>query len=55
MELLKDEFKPDGLPRAEAGAGGLVSDSHFIEFRHGVLVDIITKETADKPGAGGGK
>lgn len=55
VELLKDEFKPDGLPRAEAGAGGLVSDSHFIEFRQGVLVDIITKETADKPGAGGGK
>jgi hypothetical protein len=55
LELLKEEFKSDGLPRAEAGASGLVSDSHFIKFRHGVLVDIITKETADKPGAGGGK
>ena len=54
MELLKEEFKPDGLPRAEASASGLVSDSHFIEFRHGVLVDIITKETADKPDVGGG-
>ena len=54
VELLKDEFKPDGLLRAEAGAGGLVSDSHFIEFRQGVLVDIITKETADKPDVGGG-
>jgi hypothetical protein len=48
-ELLKDEFKPDGLPRAEMGAYLLESDAYSIVFRHGVLVDIITKETSNNP------
>ena len=43
IELLKDEFKPDGVPRAEDGAYRLESDEHSIVFRHGVLVDIIKK------------
>jgi len=54
-ELLKDEFKPDGLPRAEEGAYRLESDTHSVVFRHGILVDIITKETSNKPDAGDGK
>jgi hypothetical protein len=47
-ELLKNEFKPDGLPSAEMGAYQLESDTHSIVFRHGVLVDVITKETSNK-------
>jgi hypothetical protein len=54
-ELLKDDFKPDGIPRAEEGAHRLESDTHSIVFRHGALMDIITKETTNKPDAGDGK
>ena len=54
-KLLKDEFKPDGVPRAEKGAYRLESDTHSIVFRQGVLVNIVTKETSNKPDAGDGK
>lgn len=44
VKLLGDEFEPDGIPRAEAGASRLESDKHSIIFRHRVLKDVITKE-----------
>jgi len=47
-ELLRGEFRPYGQPRTEAGAYRLESDTHSIVFRHGVLVDLITKETSNK-------
>jgi len=51
-ELLKDEFQADDQPRAEFGAILLESETHRIVFRHGVLIDIITKQTSNKPDAG---
>lgn len=42
-KVLKNEFMPDGLPRAESGAARLNSDTHSIIFRHGVLIDIVKK------------
>lgn len=43
-KVLKDGFVSDGLPRAEAGAYRLNSDTHSIIFRHGVLIDIVKKK-----------
>lgn len=45
-ELLKNAFKPDGMPRAEMGAYRLESDTHSIVFQYFRLVDVVTKETS---------
>jgi hypothetical protein len=47
-QLLKDDFHPDGLPRAEEGAHQLESETHTAVFRHGLLIDMITKKTSNQ-------
>lgn len=53
--LLKDEFKPDGLPRSALGAYRLESNTHSMVFRGGTLIDVIARKSSNKPDAGDGK
>jgi hypothetical protein len=46
--LLKDDFHSDGLPKAEKGAYQLESETHTAVFRHGLLIDMITKKTSNQ-------
>jgi len=40
-KIVGNEFKDNGMSRAEAGAHRLESKTHIMVFRHGVLIDIV--------------
>jgi hypothetical protein len=52
-ERLRDEFRPGGGLAAEAGRHVLESDTHLLEFRQGVLVDVLARNAPDKQRADG--
>lgn len=52
-ERLRDEFRPGGGLVVEAGRHVLESDTHLLEFRQGVLVDVVARNAPDKQPADG--